>query len=94
LFAVQVSQLEKDLKAAEERYSIVNENKKALEEQLDGLRIQKSSLENMLEKEKNAKQTFQQGFCCWVCHLYDVSSMYFRTGTTLARIPTENPSVK
>lgn len=89
----QVSQLERDLRAAEERYSIVNENKMALEEQLDGLRIQKGSLENLLEKEKNAKHTFQQGFCLYVCfHLYIFK--HSRAGPTITRIPTESTGFK
>lgn len=58
---MQVSQLEKDLKAAEQKYSITNEHKLALEEQLDKTRIQKSTLENLLEKEKNSKRSIQQG---------------------------------
>jgi len=58
---LQVSQLEKDLKAAEQKYSITNEHKNAIEEQLDKMRIQKSNLENLLEKERNSKRSIQQG---------------------------------
>ena len=49
------------MKAAEQKYSITNEHKVALEEQLDEIRVQKCTLENMLEKEKNSKRSIQQG---------------------------------
>ena len=58
---LQVNQLEYDLKTAEQKYSITNEHKMALEEQLDRMRIQKSTLESLLEKEKNSKRSIQQG---------------------------------
>lgn len=53
--------MENDLRAAEQKYSITNEHKIALEEQLDEMRMQKSTLENLLEKEKNSKRSIQQG---------------------------------
>ena len=59
------------MKAAEQKYAIANEHKVALEEQLDEIRVQKTTLENLLEKEKNSKQSFQQGFV--KCILYVVS---------------------
>lgn len=48
------------MKATEQKYTITNEHKTALEEQLDGMRMQKNTFEDLLEKEKNSKQSFQQ----------------------------------
>lgn len=58
---MQVNQLTNELKAAEQKYSITNEHKIALEEQIDEMRMQKGTLENLLEKEKNSKRSLQQG---------------------------------
>ena len=48
----------------------------ALEEQLDGMRIQKSTLESLLEKEKNSKQSIQQGLSNMFCLLYHIWYVY------------------
>ena len=66
---LQVIQLENDLKTAEQKYSISSEHKVALEEQLDAMRVQKSTLENMLEKEKNSRRAVQQGLTT-MCFAY------------------------
>ena len=74
---LQVVRLENDLKTAEQKYSITSEHKVALEEQLDAMRMQKSTLENMLEKEKNSRRVIQQGLPAIFClPYYDV---LFRT---------------
>ena len=56
------------MKAAEQKYSITNKHKVTLEEQLDEMRIQKSTLEGLLEKEKNSKGFIQQGFLHVLLH--------------------------
>lgn len=60
------------MKAAEQKYSITNEQKLALEEQLDEIRVQKATLENLLEKEKNSKRSIQQGLIKCIVYVFSL----------------------